>query len=148
MKTLRFENLIDSNTGKTVEIEVPDDFDETDPMYVAAGERGRAFAERISAVVDDHDLRQVHSLIEIGEIGSESAQKLLKMFKNHGFGSKTVVVQEWFETPRTKTGWDTVGWMYENGMEISLNDSCKDVVHTEADKYGHPTKGYLIEDNE
>lgn len=83
MKTLRFENLIDSNTGKTVEIEVPDDFDENDPMYVAAGERGKAFAERIKAV-QEH-LREVESLEEVGELGSESGRKLSEMFKNHGF---------------------------------------------------------------
>ena len=61
MKKLRFENLIDSKTGKTVEIDVPDDFDENDPTFVAAGEAGKAFAERINKVnkylseVKEHD---------------------------------------------------------------------------------------------
>jgi len=69
MKTLRFKNLIDSNTGKTVEIEVPDDFDENNPTFKAAGERGKAFGERINKVVAGQ-LREVE----------------IEMFKRHGFG--------------------------------------------------------------
>lgn len=83
MKKLRFENLIDSNTGKTVEIEVPDDFDENEPSFVAAGEAGKAFAERINKVTAH--LREVESLEEVGRLGAESAQKLAKMFGDHGF---------------------------------------------------------------
>ena len=74
MKTLRFENLIDTNTGETLEIEVEDDFDENDPMYVAAGELGKAFAERINAV--QKRLRELDSLKEVGKLGIESGKKL------------------------------------------------------------------------
>ena len=83
MKTLRFENLIEASTGKTLEIEVPDDFDESDPLYVAAGERGKEFAERINAV--QKRLREVDSLKEVGHLGSESGRKLFEMFKKYGF---------------------------------------------------------------
>ena len=86
MKTLRFENLIDSNTGETLEIEVPDDFDENNPLYVAAGERGKAFAERIQAV--QKHLREVDSLKEVGDLGRESGRKLNEMFKKYGFGDE------------------------------------------------------------
>ena len=85
MKTLKFKNLIDSNTGKTLEIEVPDDFDENDPLYVAAGERGKAFAERIKAV--QNHLREVESLEEVGDLGRESGRKLNEMFKKYGFSN-------------------------------------------------------------
>lgn len=84
MKTLRFENLIDTSTGKTVEIEMPDDFDENDPMSMAAGARGKAFAERINKVTSH--LREVESLEEVGRLGGESGQKLAEMFSNYGFG--------------------------------------------------------------
>lgn len=84
MKQLRFENLIDSNTGKTLEIEVPDDFDENDPQFVAAGELGKAFADRVNKVTAH--LREVESLEEVGRLGGESARKLAEMFGDHGFG--------------------------------------------------------------
>jgi len=97
MKTLRFENLIDSITGETVEIEVPDDFDENNPSAVAVGKRGAAFGKRINDVVKHqrkeelkakmHSLREVHNMEEVGKLGSDSAKRLLEMFKNHGFGN-------------------------------------------------------------
>ena len=85
MKTLRFENLIDSNTGKTVEIEVPDDFDENNALFTEAGERAIAFAKRIKAV--QNNLREVESLEEVGDLGRESGRKLNEMFKEYGFGN-------------------------------------------------------------
>ena len=45
MKELEFKNLIDSNTGETVKIEVDDDFD-TAPME-EWGRRGRESGERM-----------------------------------------------------------------------------------------------------
>ena len=96
MKTIRFENLIDTNTGKTVEIEVPDDFDENNPSFAAAGKRGAEFGDRSNKVVKHqrkeelkaklHSLREVHSLEEVGQLGSDSAKRLLEMFESHGFG--------------------------------------------------------------
>jgi len=92
MKTIKFKNLIDSNTGKTVEIEVPDDFNENDPTNTLAGERGAEFGARITLVVQHQrkeeiksQLRQVNSLKEVGELGSEAGTKLRKMFEAHGF---------------------------------------------------------------
>lgn len=83
MKTLRFENLIDTTTGKTLEVEVPDDFDENNPMSVAIKNRATAFADRVTKVTTH--LREVESLEEIGRLGGESAQKLAKMFSDYGF---------------------------------------------------------------
>ena len=67
MKTLRFENLIDSNTGKTVEIEVPDDMEHNE----AAIQRATAFACRV---------REVKDFNEVGELGREAGEKLFKAF--------------------------------------------------------------------
>lgn len=83
MKTIKFNNLVEARTGKTLEIEVPDDFDENNPVYVAAGERGKAFAKRIQAV--QNHLREVESLDEVGRLGSESGKKLFELFNQHGF---------------------------------------------------------------
>ncbi len=93
MKTIKFKNLVDSKTGKTVEIEVPDDFDENNPESTLAGKRGAEFGARIARVVQHQrkeeiklHLRQVNSLKEVGDLGRESATKLRKMFEVHGFG--------------------------------------------------------------
>lgn len=88
MKTIKFKNLIDTNTGKTVEVEVPDDFDENDPSFKKAGERGAAFGKRVAAVTNH--LREVESLEEVGQLGSDSAKRLHEMFVAHGFGVKNV----------------------------------------------------------
>lgn len=93
MKTIKFKNLIDVNTGKTVEIEVPDDFDENDPTNTLAGERGAEFGARIARVVQHQrkeeiklQLRQVNSLKEVGDLGRDAGRNLRKMFEAHGFG--------------------------------------------------------------
>jgi len=93
MKTIKFKNLIDSNTGKTVEIEVPDDFDENNPAATLAGERGAEFGARIAHVVQHQrkeeiklHLKQVSSLKEVGDLGRDAGTKLRKMFESHGFG--------------------------------------------------------------
>lgn len=89
MKTLRFENLVEGNPksknyGKTVEIEVPDDFDENNPSYEKARKRGAAFGKRVNDVTAH--LREVESLDEVGQLGSDSAKRLHEMFKQYGFG--------------------------------------------------------------
>ena len=71
MKTLRFENLIDTNTGKTVEIEVPDDIEHNE----AASQRATEFAGRI---------RQVEDFNEVAELGRSAGEKLFKAFNNKG----------------------------------------------------------------
>lgn len=46
MKIIKFNNLVDSKTKKTVEIEVPDDFDEYSDDIARATLRGRIFGKR------------------------------------------------------------------------------------------------------
>jgi len=67
MKTLRFENLIDTNTGKTVEIEVPDDMEHNE----AATQRATAFGCRV---------REVKDFNEVAELGRAAGEKLFKAF--------------------------------------------------------------------
>lgn len=82
MTTIKFKNLIDVNTGKTVEIEVPDDY----VVDELPGKRAREFAERINKVTNH--LREVESLDEVGKLGSEAGRKLHELFKNYGFGKR------------------------------------------------------------
>ena len=61
MTTMKFDNLIDVNTGETVEIDIPNDF-EIDEL---PGKRAKEFAERIN---------------EATELGRLSGQKLREVF--------------------------------------------------------------------
>ena len=61
MTTMKFGNLIDVNTGKAVEIDIPDDF-EIDEL---PGKRAKEFAERINKAT---------------ELGRLSGQKLREVF--------------------------------------------------------------------
>jgi len=92
MKTLKFENLIDTNTGKTVEIEVADDFDENAGSYARAGKRGGEFGARFHKIAEQQRkeelknqirLRMVKNLNEVGELGKAAGEKLFKEFGNH-----------------------------------------------------------------
>lgn len=87
MKTIKYENLIDVNTGKTVEIEVPDDFDENNPASTLAGDRGREFGARFTLIAHHNrkekiktHLREVANLKEVGDLGREAGEKLAKAF--------------------------------------------------------------------
>ena len=61
MSTMKFENLIDVNTGKTVEIDIPDDFE----INELPGKRAKEFASRINKAT---------------ELGRLSGQKLREVF--------------------------------------------------------------------
>jgi hypothetical protein len=67
MKTIKFENLIDIKTGKTVEIEVPDDLE----ISGLPGRRAKGFANRV---------RQVKDFNEVAELGREAGKKLREVF--------------------------------------------------------------------
>lgn len=89
MNTIKFDNLVEANPesknfGKTVEIEVPDDFDENNPSFKKARDRGAAFGKRVNAVTNH--LHEVESLEEVGQLGSDSAKRLHEMFKQYGVG--------------------------------------------------------------
>ncbi len=53
------------------------------------------------------------------------------------------LIQEWFESEESKTGWDSSGWTYVDGSELSLVDSMRCVGITDYDKYNNPIRGYL-----
>ena len=50
MKTIKYKNLIDSKTGKKLEIEVPDDFDLYSDSAAYASLRGRMMGKRFRRV--------------------------------------------------------------------------------------------------
>jgi len=51
---------------------------------------------------------------------------------------RRIVTQDWYETETTKTGWDSHGWVFEDGMVIG-NDWI--VVEIHSDKHGNPFYG-------
>ena len=55
MKTIKFSNLIDTKTGETLEIEVPDNFDPTTGSFAEAGRRGSAFGKRFAKIAKEVD---------------------------------------------------------------------------------------------
>lgn len=57
MRTIKFNNLVGTNTGNAVEIEVPDNFDENNTSFTKARDCGAAFGKQV-AVVTNH-LREV-----------------------------------------------------------------------------------------
>ena len=48
---------------------------------------------------------------------------------------KRIVRQEWYETEMTKTGWDSHGWVFDNGETVSNDWDIVD--HISIDKFGN-----------
>ena len=53
---------------------------------------------------------------------------------------RRVVYQEWYETEFTKTGWDSHGWMFDDGRDVFL-EGWEVVLVVQSDKHGNPTIG-------
>lgn len=49
-----------------------------------------------------------------------------------------IVTQDWYETETTKTGWDSHGWFFDDGM--IMDDSWTVVEHLHFSKFGNPVK--------
>jgi len=52
---------------------------------------------------------------------------------------RRVVTQEWYETETTKTGWDSHGWIFEDGTPI--DNTWTVIEHMHVDKFGNPFVG-------
>lgn len=52
---------------------------------------------------------------------------------------RRIIRQDWYETEMTKTGWDSHGWIFDDGNVVS----CDWVIvnHIHSDKYGNPFVG-------
>lgn len=53
---------------------------------------------------------------------------------------RRVVIQEWYETELSKTGWDTHGWMFKDDYQ-GLLSGWEIVEILQSNKYGNPVIG-------
>jgi hypothetical protein len=51
---------------------------------------------------------------------------------------RRVVVQEWYETDCSKTGWDSHGWIFKDDR-TDMDNSWTVVEHLDTDKHSNPT---------
>ena len=57
---------------------------------------------------------------------------------------RRVVLQNWFETETTKTGWDSEGWYFkDDGMFVGQLSDWEVVEHISLDKFGNPIVGIV-----
>jgi hypothetical protein len=52
---------------------------------------------------------------------------------------RRIVTQEWYETEYSKTGWDSHGWVFDDGRTIGTAWTV--VEHIHSDKFGNPFIG-------
>lgn len=52
---------------------------------------------------------------------------------------RRLVIQEWYETETTKTGWDSHGWTFDNGEQVGNDWTI--VQHIFLSKFGNPLIG-------
>jgi len=52
---------------------------------------------------------------------------------------RRIVTQEWYETEYSKTGWDSHGWVFNDGRTIGTAWTI--VEHIHLDKFGNPFVG-------
>ena len=52
---------------------------------------------------------------------------------------RRIVTQDWYETETTKTGWDSHGWVFDDGH--TMGNAWTIVEHIHLDKFGNPFKG-------
>ncbi|ARV05291.1 hypothetical protein BTO04_00655 [Polaribacter sp. SA4-10] len=52
---------------------------------------------------------------------------------------RRIVTQEWYETEYSKTGWDSHGWVFDDGRIIGTTWTV--VEHIHSDKFGNPFIG-------
>ena len=51
---------------------------------------------------------------------------------------RRIVTQDWYETETTKTGWDSHGWRFDDGL--IMGNYWTIVEHIYLDKFGNPIK--------
>lgn len=52
---------------------------------------------------------------------------------------RRIVTQDWYETETTKTGWDSHGWIFDDGS--TMDSDWTVVQHIYSDKFGNPFTG-------
>lgn len=52
---------------------------------------------------------------------------------------RRIVTQDWYETETTKTGWDSLGWEFDDKRQMGNDWTI--VSHIRLDKFGHPFLG-------
>lgn len=60
---------------------------------------------------------------------------------------RRVVIQEWYETELSKTGWDSHGWVFKDDYQ-GLFTGWNVVEVLETDKYGSPVAGIAEKETE
>lgn len=53
---------------------------------------------------------------------------------------RRIVLQDWYETEYSKTGWDSHGWIFKDDYQ-GLTTGWEIVEILDSDKYGNPTLG-------
>lgn len=61
---------------------------------------------------------------------------------------RRLVIQEWYETEYTKTGWDSNRWVFRDDMEHVSEWEWTIIEHLREDKYGNPTVGVAEKETE
>lgn len=54
---------------------------------------------------------------------------------------RRIVQQDWYETDCTKTGWDSHGWCFNDGIGESMPNDWTIMEHIRMDKHGNPLIG-------
>ena len=52
---------------------------------------------------------------------------------------RRIVTQDWYETNTTKTGWDSHGWVFDDGSSMGTDWTL--VQHVHLNKFGNPFIG-------
>ena len=52
---------------------------------------------------------------------------------------RRIVTKEWYETEYSKTGWDSHGWVFDDGKTIG--NAWTIIEHIHSDKFGNPFIG-------
>lgn len=61
---------------------------------------------------------------------------------------KRIVIQEWYETDATKTGWDSHGWEFKDDGRTMDETEWTIVNHLELDKFYNPVLGIAEKETE
>ena len=82
----------------------------------------------------------LHSRIQKGEFRLPVEQHPTPQISKRIVTETRVVMQEWYETELTKTGWDSHGWRFcDDGTEMGQNWEIQE--HLSTDKHYNPTQG-------
>lgn len=61
---------------------------------------------------------------------------------------RRIVKQDWYETQYSKTGWDSHGWIFDDGTNIESQKDWTVIQHIHSDKFGNPIIGIAEREQE